>query len=247
MDNLYRHNIGLIRKWANRYSGLCEGRADVSFEDLLQIGFFGLVEAKQSYDPHKGSWSSWASYFIRKNMLDALGFRSSKIRYTIKRKDGTTETRYFHVGSLDAPAYSDDDSISLMETIADENIPDADSRLLVEDDSRVVREAVAAIEDEKIKTAVVQYFLSGRTYKSIAIDMDVSPEMIRRLCGKGLVQLRRSRIIRKIAMDRLEQETRYYAHKGILSFTNSQSSVVEDAVLQRERLREQWHLYNAGA
>ena len=233
MENLYLDNIGLIKKWAWHYSGLCEYRPDISFEDLLQIGFLGLVEAKKTHDAKIGCWSTWASYFIRKYMLDALGVRSSKLKYTIRHADGTKETRFYKIASLNAPAY-DDEPIDLVETIADESIPQSDARLIQESDSKAIEAAVAAIDDELIQYAVIHYYFAGDTYKRIAAKHNITPRHARNLCNKGLRLLRQSHIIRKMFADRIELETDYHAHKGIKAFTNTQSSTVEDAVIWRE-------------
>ena len=64
----------------------------VEIDDLIQIGYYGLVTAAQKYTPHEGvNFSNYASLRIRGAMVDHLRKNSNLCRTTIKMQQ-----RYNH-------------------------------------------------------------------------------------------------------------------------------------------------------
>lgn len=61
---LYEAHKGLIMYWAFKY----EAFYGYPLNDLVSAGNYGLVEALQNYDPHKGTFAGYASNFIRGQM-----------------------------------------------------------------------------------------------------------------------------------------------------------------------------------
>ncbi|RKY38599.1 MAG: RNA polymerase sigma factor, RpoD/SigA family, partial [Candidatus Omnitrophota bacterium] len=62
MKNLYHDYLPLIKSVATRYK-----KERVSFEDLIQEGFLGLLEAKERFDSSKKvKFSTYAFYWIKK-------------------------------------------------------------------------------------------------------------------------------------------------------------------------------------
>lgn len=75
MEQLYLQNKGLINQIAKKYSGYCE------LEDLLQEGYFGLLDAAKSYDDTKGAaFSTYAYDHIRAVIHRYIEDNSSTIR-----------------------------------------------------------------------------------------------------------------------------------------------------------------------
>lgn len=63
MEQLYKQNIGYIKKIANRY------KAYEDFDDLIQEAYFGLHEAVQRYEnTGETLFMSYASFWIRQAM-----------------------------------------------------------------------------------------------------------------------------------------------------------------------------------
>ena len=61
------NELKYIKKIANQYKRYAQ------FEDLVQLGYLGLLKAKEVYDPSKGVSSLWhASYYINGEMLHFL-------------------------------------------------------------------------------------------------------------------------------------------------------------------------------
>jgi RNA polymerase primary sigma factor len=61
-------NQGLVRSIARRYRGL-----GVPFEDLVQEGNIGLMRAVEKFDPSRGRFSTYAAWWIRSAVVQALG------------------------------------------------------------------------------------------------------------------------------------------------------------------------------
>ena len=69
MENLYYDYLPLIKSIASRYK-----KERISFEDLIQEGFLGLLEAKKRFDSSKKvKFSTYAFYWIKKKILEAVG------------------------------------------------------------------------------------------------------------------------------------------------------------------------------
>jgi RNA polymerase sigma factor for flagellar operon FliA len=67
MEALVVNHTGLVHFFAKRYKG-------VDRADLVQAGMLGLVEAAKKYDGAKGTFASYASYWIRYRMREvAMG------------------------------------------------------------------------------------------------------------------------------------------------------------------------------
>lgn len=217
-QSFFLDNRGLIHFWANRYRAQLESRAVVDLDDLLQAGAQGLMEAEETYQPDKGKWSVWASYYIRTAMLEALGLRGGKSEpFTV---------------SLDAPVYTDDgepSEVTLLETLADPTNPDMDGLLLEDEIVLTVRAAVDDLpEDQRDVTQL--HDLEGNTFAACDRIMNLNPGESRRINGRALRQLRKDKRLRALAID---QETSFIRHKGVSAFHSSGSSVVEDVVLWR--------------
>lgn len=218
MQNLIMQHSRLVWKWVRHYAFLCEGRADVDQDDLYQAGCMGLIEAQRTFDSSKGAWSTWASFYIRKGIREALG-RGKRLPTV----------------SLDAPAYRDeDDGTTVLETTPDGSIIPDDDRQIAREIVETVRAAVNTLPED-IAFVMRSVGLLGLSRPDAARMMGITYDELRRLFNRGLRELRKDRSIR--ALGDLDQETSFHARKGVAAFHSSGSSVVEDLV--EWRLRKQ--------
>lgn len=67
LDKMVRHNLGLVHVIARRYQ-----RKGLEFEDLVQEGTIGIMKAARKYDPAKGAFSTYATYWIRQRIAQAV-------------------------------------------------------------------------------------------------------------------------------------------------------------------------------
>jgi RNA polymerase sigma-B factor len=76
-NKLVRLHAGLVRKVAHRIRFQCAE----PYEDLEQIGYFGLIRAIERFDPTQGcAFSSFAVPYIRGEMLHFLRDKSNPVR-----------------------------------------------------------------------------------------------------------------------------------------------------------------------
>ena len=84
LDTLVQSNLSFVVKIASEYRNL-----GLSFEDLLNEGNVGLLEAARRYDCSKGTkFITYAIWWIRKSILKALSEQSTLVRlpsYQIKK------------------------------------------------------------------------------------------------------------------------------------------------------------------
>ena len=199
MEKLISENIGLVKYWTKHYAGLCERCGDIDPDDLLQAGFLGVMEAADTFDPDAGSWSTWASLYIRKYIRNALGL--SKGTYTVLLPDGTSERRRYVVASLNAPVYDADD-IELVDVVAEETPVDFDARLFLEADAERGQAALNALENPETRQAIRERYMDGKTYKAIAQGMNLDETQVRRMVKAGMRCLLADKRIKTIYRER---------------------------------------------
>lgn len=76
-NKLVQLHTGLVRKMAHKFSHQC----NEPYEDLEQIGYFGLIRAIERFDPRQGyAFSSFAIPYIRGEMLHFLRDRGTLLK-----------------------------------------------------------------------------------------------------------------------------------------------------------------------
>lgn len=217
-ENLCQENSGLVHFFAKRY----RTQAAADYEDIVQAGFIGLINAAQSFDHKTGVWSSWAGLHIRREMRQAAGLRGKQGPQTV---------------SIDTPI-ADGEGITIADTLADTNLPDMDAAILQDETIKAVREAVTALENDAEREAIKSVYLDGLTASEAARRLEANKQELAKLLRRGRAKLRKDKRLLK-ALPELDMETRFCARKSIAAFTRDQSSIVEDAVMWRiEKLRE---------
>ena len=85
VETLVKENYFLVKKIAWHLHGRVQSVIEI--DDIMQIGMLGLISAAQNYKPQKdASFSSYANFRIRGEILDYLRKNSNLCRATIKMK-----------------------------------------------------------------------------------------------------------------------------------------------------------------
>ena len=229
-EELYKQNKRLLWKLANRWREACERDRAVSVDDLAQAGFFGLVKAAQTFAPSAGKpWSSWAAWFIQREFENTLYLR-----------DGKPTRPHTSAAALDAPLSEDSaEGLTLGDLLADENTPDVDAGVILDELRQTVRAAVEEIKHDGQRRAVQLCDLGGRTGREAADALGITEQRAYRLRNAGRQALRRNaRMCRLAAELSLDERTRFHAHKGLAAFERDWTSVTEGAALWRIEQRE---------
>jgi len=113
IEKLYQDYLPLIKSIASKYQ-----KEGVSFEDLIQEGFLGLLEAKERFDPSKKiKFSTYAFYLIKKKILDAIRKENIQSLNSIKLKEEILEGTYYgeNLESRDFDVASLNKNLSVLE------------------------------------------------------------------------------------------------------------------------------------
>ncbi len=88
VSTLVKENYHLVKKIAWYLHGRVQ--AIIEIEDLIQIGMLGLISAAQNYKPQNdATFSSYANFRIKGEILDYLRKNSNLCRATIKMKQAS--------------------------------------------------------------------------------------------------------------------------------------------------------------
>ena len=99
VESLIVDNMNLVKKIAWHMHGRV--RSAIEIEDLMQIGYFGLVTAAQKYSPKEGAtFASYAVLRIRGAIVDHLRKSSNLCRTTIQMQQKQKKAVQFLLGSL---------------------------------------------------------------------------------------------------------------------------------------------------
>lgn len=172
---LVEHNLRLVVYIAKRFEN-----TGVGIEDLISIGTLGLVKAINTFRADKNiKLATYASRCIENEILMFL------------RKKGGSRCEV----SIDEPLNVDwDGNELLLSDVLGTDEENISYELEKREERRVIREAVAGLEERERLIIELRYGLSGRremTQKEIADLMGISQSYISRLEKKILAGLRR--------------------------------------------------------
>lgn len=219
-EELLRNNRGLIAWAARRYIGAARRDGAVDVDDLMQAAFLGLIDASRTYDASKGeTWSTWALRYIRKEIHALIGWRDGKFT---KAHSGAL--------SLDVPV-SEDYEGTMLDALEDDTLDPVDAGAILDDDRRIVREAVADLKDDRQREVVERWQLGGETQAAVAESLGVSSERVRQFWKKAQKTLARDQRLRQLMY--LEDCTPYYQRVTLARFNTTGTSQTERAVLWR--------------
>ena len=212
---LLEANRGWVYKVAGRYCGFARVNAGLDLDDLQQAAALGMIEAARGYDAGKGSFLTWATYYMRREIREALGLRGR-------------ERAEYHTRSLNAPLT--EDGQTLADLLDDPGAEDLADRAARQDAVRIMLEAIRDTGAD-----LVQAWLEGRKLAGLARERGEPPHKIRAAYNRQLARLRCwppvARLWREYQVDKA---TPFYLHVGKerAQFTSS----VEQLAMIREKL-----------
>lgn len=163
-ERLIVDNLRLAGYMAQKYKS-----TGIDFDELVSIGYMGLVKAANSYQPERGKFSTLACQTIYRDIMQCIR----------KRK------RSIHCLSLDSEHINrDGDSYSLLESIGAE---DPDIQRL---DNTGLYEDMMHSLNRKERIAIELVVVYGEKQRTAAEKMGVSQEYVSRLRSKGLRKMR---------------------------------------------------------
>lgn len=190
---------------ANRYRNAAALRGGADADDLAQCAALGVLEALRSYDPEKGSFTTWLGFYVSNACRECLGMHR--------------HPEYCPTVSLDAPIGGDTEDLTLADTLPDESAAQAfEDAEHARDNELLRRDLEAALDRLPIpwQDAIRRHDLEGQPLRPD----DVQPRR------SGLQRLRRDYGL-------TVYRPNYHRHKGLAAFRSTWSSVVEDEVIRK--------------
>ena len=165
----------LVRQQNRRIYNICyrfTGSA-TDAEDLTQEVFIRLYRTMSSYEPDKGSFTTWLTTLTRNMLVDH--FRRT-------RQERLTD-------SIDAAPAADEDAPALSEKIEDQ-APSPDARLASKETQKIVQLALQKVSPD-LREAVILRDLQDMDYKDIALTLKVPEGTVKSRINRGRAELAR--------------------------------------------------------
>jgi RNA polymerase sporulation-specific sigma factor len=159
-DIVVENHLGLV-KYLMEHHDLRPPKG-YTYEDMLQVGAIALIKAKNSYDPAKSAWGTYASRCILNEFF--MLFRKEK-RAAINKA--------VHLEATNKNAAHDSDKATYMDLMPDAD--DVESMFFAEEIKNMLK------IDPYLYTVFVYQFLEGKSQKEIAALVGVTPSYISRV------------------------------------------------------------------
>lgn len=213
LSELIEQNKRILHRVARYYMPAAMRNKGADMDDLTQAATLGMIEAVNAWDESRGGFLTIAVPYMRKEVMQLLGLRSSKQRIENAESIISLQTQ--------TPW---DDELQLIDTVEDTAAIDPQEAACAQNMCEIVREAVKALPQEQ-REAVTAFYLQGKPAGNIN----------KRQRQKGLYRLSRTSRMQGLIAE-------YHAHAerygGLHSFRHTHTSAVEHAVMAREQLRE---------
>lgn len=190
LPQLWEQVRRLIAVKAFRFHSKLGGSRGVEVDDLVQCGYFAVLDAVKYYTPAKAhKFTSYLNMTLKNAFRAAVGLRSSRIDLL------------FACLSLDAPIAAVDGELSLLDAIPDTGAgePYADV-----EESEYTRQLRAALDDalsilgDTDRRQMEQYYYFGMSFQQIADMEGISRTAVEGRHRKSLNRIRRSSHRRKL-------------------------------------------------
>lgn len=227
-DNLYL----LVRKMAIRFHRVIGGRGGLEVEDLEQIGFMAMVEAAETFNPHKeAKFATWLCICLRRFFQEASGRL-----YMDKNGNLRTKDMLDYAVSLDMPLGDDPQSDTLADVVPDPNaianIEQVEESVWREQLRNAVSDVLLEIEPEQAEVLRCRFW-KNQTYIDAAGELGITDQNVRTGEARALRRLRHGRYIAKL---RPFFDFNCYSGTGLGAFKNNGASIQERYVMQQEKI-----------
>lgn len=224
---------GFIRYLANRIIHKLPASAGVEFDDLVQSGYFAVLEAVERFDAERGvAFTTILGVTLKTAFAEAAGYRTIRQRNDPLYRPSTT--------SLDAPLSAEDtDGATLLDIVPDERdaIASTEEQMFFEQLHNALDEILSNLPQEQ-SDILKQRFYENKSLNQISADDGRPIERIRQIESKAFQNIRKPKNLRILDSYRLEVMTPYFLKVGLQRFQTTHASAVEEIVFIRERIRQ---------
>lgn len=182
-DSVSRLMFKLSYAYYNKNLGRCTF-SGVTLEDLQQESFCAFMSAVKSFNPDKGfKFTTYIKNHVANHFNALTGVRG--------HKDPINEAI-----SLDAPLTVENESITLCDTLADQNAADNYDDIEKQIYHRELHEAMEKslnTLDEQQRLVIREYWYKDKTYSAIGTEMGKTRDAVRCIEAKAMRDLRKPR------------------------------------------------------
>lgn len=233
---LWEQCKGLICKEAHRWARAFESRPEIDVDDLIQSGYFALLNAAQNFkpDPERGTFAGLLYWTLKGAFADACN-----VRTRTQQKDPIKSPL-----RLENPIPGDADGLELGDTIADQRngIEEAEEAIYSDYVSETVHKAVDSLEDRQRLCIDMRYF-QGKTQQEISELWNVSGQRVQQIERQGLRRIREGQYMPDLS-EIYYGSRNYYKGTGFTAYKNSGTSSTEWELLRKERFERRYKAAN---
>ena len=225
MEELWDKVVNLIKWKANQVMASLELSSNsrrVEFDDLVQAGYFALVEALKTYLPESGTFAAWLVYYLQTAFAETAGYRT---------RQGRMENS---ADSLDRPLTNDDNSRPLGDFVSDQKamatMEGVEESIYYEELRAAIGTALHEIPDQAAEVLRLRYY-QGLTLADIGAIRRTTPEHIRQMEKKAIRLLRKPSIACNL---RPFYDFDFYCGTGLDAYRNTGMSIQERYLVLEE-------------
>ncbi|ABR37096.1 sigma-70 family RNA polymerase sigma factor [Clostridium beijerinckii] len=189
LESLIEANEGIVKKLANKFNGI---NKMIEFDDLVQAGIIGLINAANKYNnelENKASFITYAFQYIKREIFSCVNGRSEK--------EISNNKLYNSCVSLDVPIQEDND-IQLKDTIEsiDYGFENVEEKIYIKQLREELEDAM--LDNNTLKEREILQLCYGWnyqkifTYKEVAETLNISINSIPQIEFNALRKLRNS-------------------------------------------------------
>lgn len=229
---LWEQCKGLICKEAHRWARAFENRPEIDVDDLIQSGYFALLNAAQRFkpDPECGTFAGLLYWTLKGAFADACN-----VRTRTQQKDPIKSPL-----RLESPIPGDADGLELGDTIADQRngIEEAEEAIYSDYVSETVHKAVDSLEDRQRLCIDMRYF-QGKTQQEISELWNVSGQYVSQVERLGLRRIREGEHIQELS-EIYYGSRDYFRGTGLTVYRRTGTSSPERELLRKERFERRY-------
>ena len=200
LGQLWEVNKGFVRRqlwqWYEKNQTVADS-AGLSFEDLVQEGYFAVDYAAKHYSAEQGSFTTYLSYALLKQIRTATcGEHTRGVITEDGRRVAVSANPLNECSSLDAPLDADDEGSStrgeiIEDPAASQAFQSAEDEIYHEELHDALEEALSKLADREADVLRRHYY-NGQGLKDIGQDIGVHAERVRQIEAGAFRKLRKS-------------------------------------------------------
>jgi RNA polymerase sigma factor for flagellar operon FliA len=176
--------IPLVKKIAASIYRRLPDYSEVEFEDLVGVGYIGLMEARHHFDESKKtSFGTYASILIRGRILDYL--RSLDVRTKEEKDEGINKRKTLSIEEFINESIKED-RLTFLGTDDENPFDRIERKELME----LVAKAIDSVLNDNEKIVLSLFFKEGLKQKEIADIMKVTPARVTQIKKAALKKIR---------------------------------------------------------